>query len=185
VSAPDIRTILQPGDVLAVRGHSLPDELIRVGEEMSGGVGLDNHVVVMHHWDGDVPWGLEGRPGGVGWADLRAYLASPYTVNNCGQPGRSPASRVTAAKQAQALLGDRYDWAAIGGDTLAALHVRLWNLKFPHGLAPGEVVCSSYAAWIYAYAGWAHPDPGNERDCEPSDWTAWSMGHHWNITIDP
>jgi hypothetical protein len=176
---------LKPADVLAVRTPGLGGALIRIGEEMGGKPGLDNHIAVMHHYDSaGVPWGLEGRPGGVGWVDLRSYLASPWTVNNCGQPGRSDAARAAAAKQAEALLGDRYDWAAIGGDTLAALHVHLWALEFPHGLAPGEAVCSSYAAWLYGYAGWPHPGTGEERDCEPADWVQWDIGHGWSATIE-
>lgn len=175
---------LKPGDVLAVRTNGLAGEIIRIGEELSGKDGQDNHIAVMHHWDGMVPWGLEGRPGGVGWVDLRAYLRSPFTVNNCGQPGRTDAQRLLVAHRAKALLGTAYDWEAIGGDTLAAMHLRLWNLQFRHGLAPGEVVCSSYAAWLYESQGWAHPDPGEERDCEPGDWTAWALEHDgWNIAV--
>jgi hypothetical protein len=175
--------ILKPGDVLAIRTGGFAGELIRVGEELTGKIGLENHIAVCHHWLDGVPWGLQGEPGGVGWIDLRAYLASPYTVTNAGQPGRSDETRATVAKEAGALLGDRYDWAAIGGDALAALHVHLWNLKFPHGLAPGEVVCSSFAAWLYEQAGWPHPDAGTERDCEPADWCAWIMDHGWNVPL--
>ncbi len=161
----NLQDILKPGDVLAVRSAGWAAEVIRVGEELTGKPGLDNHIALMHHYDSaSVPWGLEGRPGGVGWVDLRSYIASPFTLNNCGQPGRDDATRAHVAVEAKALLGDQYDWAAIGGDALAALHVHLWALKFPHGLAPGEVVCSSFAAWLYEHAGWAHPDTGTERD---------------------
>ena len=175
--------LLKPGDVLAVRTAGLGSALIRVGEELSGKPGLENHVVVMHHWLDGVPWGLEGRPGGVGWADLRGYLASGWTVNNCGQPGRGDQMRAVVADRAVALLGTRYDWAAIGGDALAALHVRLWGLTFPHGLAPGEVVCSSFAAWLYEQAGWGRPDPGAERDVEPGDWQAFITGHDYDAKL--
>lgn len=176
--------VLRPGDVLAVRTPGLAGEIIRAGEELSGKPGLDNHVAVFSHYDSaGVPWVLEGRPGGVGWADGRDYAASPYTVDNCGQPGRDDAARAEVAAKARALLGTRYDWAAIGGDALAALHVRLWALRFPDGRPPGEVVCSSFAAWLYEQAGWAHPDPGEERDCEPGDWTAWSLARGWNTAL--
>ena len=174
--------ILKPGDILAVRSPGLPGELIRIGEELTGKPGLDNHIAVMHHWLDGVPWGLEGRPGGVGWVDLRSYLASPFTLNNCEQPGRSDESRAAVANHAKALLGDRYDWSAIGGDALAALHIHLWNLKFPHGLAPGECVCSSYAAWLYEQAGWDRPQV-TDRDTEPSDWTAFVLEHGWNVKL--
>jgi hypothetical protein len=178
-------TALRPGDVLAVRTGGWAAGLIRAGEELSGKNHLDNHIAVFHHYDdADIPWVLEGRPGGVGWADARPYLASPHAVNNCGQPGRSDGARERTAARAATLLGTRYDWLAIGGDALEALHVRLWHLQFPHGLAPGEVVCSSFAAWLYEYAGWAHPDTGDERDCEPGDWSEWSLAHGWNVQAE-
>jgi hypothetical protein len=179
-----VQGVLKPGDVLAVRGGGLPGKIIRIGEELSGKPGLDAHVAMFHHYDsGGVPWVLEGRPGGVGWADARPYLASPYTVNNCGQPGRTDLQRSQVADKARALLGTAYDWQAIGGDALAALHVRLWNLKFPHGLAPGEVVCSSFAAWLYGQAGWDHPSTGDERNCEPADWCAFDLDHGYSIKL--
>jgi len=37
---------LKPGDVLAVRTGGFASELIRVGEELSGKAGLDNHIAV-------------------------------------------------------------------------------------------------------------------------------------------
>jgi len=177
------RDILRPGDVLIVRTGGTAGELIRIGEELTGKAGPDNHVAVLHHWAGNVPWGLEGRPGGVGWRDLRCYLASEWTVNNCAQPGRTDLQRSRVADQAKALLGTAYDWGAIGGDTLAALHIHLWNLRWPHGQAPGEVVCSSYAAWLYAQAGWDHPSTGDERECEPADWTAFALKHHYSVQV--
>jgi hypothetical protein len=180
VSATDV---LKPGDVLAVRLPGWFSEAIRVGEELSGKPGLENHIALFHHYDDPgVPWGLEGRPGGVGWVDLRAYLRSPYTLNNCLQPGRTDQARAVVAKQAEALLGDKYSWAAIGGDTLAALHIHLWNLKLRDGLAPGPVVCSSYAAWLYEQAGWERP-PATDRDTEPADWVSMVIGHQWSATI--
>lgn len=177
------RDILRPGDILAVRSPGLAGEIIRIGEELSGKDGAENHIAVCHHWDGPVPWGLEGKPGGVGWVDLRDYLASPYSLNNCLQPGRSDASRTVVADQAKALLGDRYDWSAIGGDALAALHIHLWNLKFPHGKPPGECVCSSLAAWLYEQAGWERPQV-TDRDTEPADWTELILQRRWNATMN-
>lgn len=178
------QAVLKPGDILAVRTNGMAAEVIRLGEALRDKPNLDNHVAVFHHYDSaGVPWLLEGRPGGVGWADARTYLASGFTVNNCGQPGRSDKARQSVADQAKALLGTRYDWMAIGGDALEALHVRLWGLQFPHGRAPGEVVCSSFAAWLYEQAGWQRPDPGAERDCEPADWTEFVMEHGYSVKL--
>jgi hypothetical protein len=178
----NLQAVLKPGDVLAVRGGGWEAEAIRVGEELSGKPGLDNHVAVMSHWTGDVPWGLEGKPGGVGWADMRRYVASPYTVNNCGQPGRTDAARQRVARRAQAMLATAYDWTEIADDTLRAFHMAdLWASDW-HGLAPGSVVCSSYAAWLYEQEGWAHPNVP-DRDTEPGDWTAFALDHGYSVSL--
>lgn len=171
---------LRPADVLVVRTGGWEADVIRFGEGVAGKPNLDNHVAVMHHWDGDVPWGLEGQPGGVGWRDLRDYLADPWTVTNISQPGRDDADRAAAAKDAEGMLGTKYDWLAILGDGFGDLSVRLWNQEWPHGKPPGEVVCSSFAAYVYERRGWAHPDLGAERYCQPSDWDALIITNRWN-----
>lgn len=174
-------TSLQPADVVVVRGGGLAGEMIRLGAALAGKPNLSGHVAIMHHYDSaGVPWGLEGRPGGVGWADMRPYIASHWTMNNAGQPGRTDAARQHVAENARALLGTAYDWAAIGGDGLRDLHIYLWNLKFPHEGAPGHVVCSSYAAWLYEEEGWDHPGLGEERYCQPGDWDAWTIEHGYS-----
>jgi len=49
------------------------------------------------------------------------------------------------------------------------------------GLLPGHVVCSSLAAMLYdlPQVGYAHPDLGQERKCEPADWWNWSDEQLW------
>jgi hypothetical protein len=178
----NLQAILRPGDVLAVRGGGLAAGLIRIGEEMSGKPGLESHVAIMHHWQGDVPWGLEGKPGGVGWADLRGYAASPYTLNNCAQPGRTDAVRAQLAAEAQRMLGTAYDWEAIADDTLRAFRMDDLFSQTVNGTVPGHVVCSSFAAFLYKVYGWDHPDVP-DRDCEPADWTAFSVTHGYNVSL--
>jgi hypothetical protein len=177
-----VQDTLRPGDVLAVRTPGLAGQVIRIGEELSGKPGLDNHIAVCHHWLDGIPWGLEGKPGGVGWADLRLYLASPFTVNNCGQPGRSDASRATVAADAEHMIGTAYDWDAIADDTLRAFHMRDLFASTWRGAVPGHTVCSSFAAFLYERAGWDHPQVAG-RDCEPADWTAWIMERGYNVNM--
>lgn len=181
---------LQPADIVVVRtpgGFPTPQWWIRLGAALQDKPNLDNHVAVMHHYDSQgVPWGLQGQPGGVGWVDMRAYIASPYTVNNCGQPARTDAERAEAAKLAESMLGTKYDWQAIGGDGLMDLHVHLWNdLSFPHGLKPGEVVCSSYGAYVYEMMTWAHPSTGTERVCQPADWEQFCTANGYSLKLEP
>ena len=176
-------TSVHPGDVLAVRTPGRAAALIRLGEALAGKPNLDNHVVLVHHQDPQGRWwGMEGRPGGVGWCDIRLYLAGRWTVNNCGQPGRGPAARQRVCDAATVMLGTPYDWEGIADDTLRAFHMAdLWSADWG-GTAPGHVVCSSYTAFLYQREGWARPDtPG--RDTEPADWTAFSMMNGYNAAI--
>lgn len=178
-----VQAVLKPGDVLAVRTGGLFARLIRIGEELSGAPGLDNHVAVMHHWAGDVPWMIEGRPGGVGWADGRAYTASAYSVNNCGQPGRGDAQRAEVAKLAEYMIGTAYSWESITDDTLRAFHMPDLFASTFRGVVPAHVVCSSFSALLYERAGWERP-PVADRDTMPSDWVSFALGHGWSVKLE-
>ena len=170
------------GDVLAVGTDGWAAKVIDLGERLAGKPSIDNHVAVVHHCDANgVPWGVEGKPGGVGWVDLRGYLADKRTRTNAAQP-RTAAQRKLVADNMVHLLGTPYDWAAIAGDAATLLMPdlrRLWALNWHGKGAPGHVVCSSTAAWLYEVAQLAHPDLGTERWCEPADWTAFDQARGW------
>jgi hypothetical protein len=175
---------LKPGDILAVRSPGLAGELIRIGEELTGKPGLENHVAVCHHYDSaGTPWGIEGRPGGIGWVDLRAYLADAYTVNNVGQPGRDDRGRAQVATLAQHMLGTAYDWCAIADDTLRAFHMPELFSKTLNGTVPAHLVCSSFTDFLYERAGWDHPSVP-DRDCEPADWVSFILEHGYDMKLE-
>jgi hypothetical protein len=176
------KSVLKPGDVFSVR-TSTNEDTIEFGEAMQGKPNLDNHVAGMHHWDGDIPWGLEGKPGGVGWVDMRNYIGHPFAYNNCLQPNRIDTARILVAADGEKLLGTRYDWEAIGGDTLEALHVKLYHLTWTNGTVPGMVVCSSYWAYLYGIANWRHPSTGDERMCEPADWLNFIIQNNYHVGL--
>jgi hypothetical protein len=183
-----VAQLLQPGDIVVVRtpgGFPTPQWWIRLGAALQDKPNLDNHVAIMHHYDSQgVPWGYEGKPGGVGQVDMRSYIRSPYTVNNCGQPGRTDADREKARILTESMEGTKYDWQAIGGDGLCDLHVHLWNdLEEFHGVKPGHVVCSSFGAWLYMTLNWAHPDTNTERVCQPADWEAWCISQGYSLKL--
>jgi hypothetical protein len=179
------------GDVLAVStAANWAAKLINIGQVLRGLPGMNNHVVVAHHHRDGKWWGLEGRPGGVGWAPLDKYLADPRTTSNFEQP-RTKEQRLSIARRAEAMIGDSYDWAAIAADAFTALNIRLlyaanWANPAP-GTTPGDyragspdhVVCASYAAWLYAAEGLTHPRVGQERYCYPADWTRFNMDEVW------
>jgi hypothetical protein len=175
---------LLPGDIVAVRGTGWQAAAIRLGAALLGRPNTVNHVAGFDHYDsGGVPWGLEGRPGGVGEADMRPYVSGRYTVNNLLQPQRPLNERAEMMQDAKAMLGTRYDWLAILGDGFDDLHVKLWNSQWPHGLRPGEVVCSSFYAYLYEKYGWDHPDLGRERYCQPADWAAFCIENGYSAPL--
>ena len=181
-----------PGDVLAVwTGQGLVQDLIRVGEALDGKPAVANHVVIVTHQDRLGRWmGIQGQPGGVGLTDCTPYLSDVRTMSNHAEPrpddsGQLAAFLASAAKS----LGIAYDWVGIAEDTLDALHATdlsalidpLWRWPADRNLLPGHVVCSSLAAMLYDLpaVGWAHPDLGAERRCEPADWWQWSQARGW------
>lgn len=182
---------VRPGDVLAVWRTGLSDDLIRVGSALEGKPAVASHVVVVTHQDRRGRWmGIQGSPGGVGLADCTPYLSDSRTRSNNAQPraddrGQLAAFLASCAKS----IGISYDWAGIAEDALTALHAQdlaraidpLWRWPASHGLLPGDVVCSSLAAMLYDLTAvdWAHPDLGNERRCEPSDWWNFSDRQLW------
>jgi hypothetical protein len=181
-----------PGDVLAVwTGNGPIQDLIRVGEALQGKPAVANHVIVVTHQDQLGRWmGIQGQPGGVGLADCTPFLSDNRTMSNHGQPKQDNHGQLTSfLASAAKSLGIGYDWVGIAEDTLDALDVHdlselidpLWRWPSQHNLLPGHVVCSSLAAMLYDLPSvdWAHPDLGDERECEPADWWQWSQAQAW------
>jgi hypothetical protein len=168
----------QPGDLLVVRSPGIAGRLIRFGAALLDKPNLSNHVAIVHHYDkAGVLWVIEGRPGGVGWRQADDYLKSPWTVNNSGQYKTQPQRDMITAG-AVALLGTPYDWAAIADDAVDSLHLAdLWKPQF--GTVPGQVVCSSLAAWLYAKAALDHPSGG--RNVSPGDWDELIQLKHYSL----
>lgn len=174
---------LQPGDVCAVRTSGAAGWWIRLGSALRGQPNFDNHIVVVDHADAHgTLWGIEGRPGGVGWVDVAGYFAGvngTYAVTNVHQP-KTDAQRQAVCKVMRAMIGTPYDWEAIEQDGFEDLHLpELWGEKWD-GLTPGHVVCSSVAAWAYHVATLSAPKTADMRHTEPSDWTEFCLEAHYN-----
>jgi len=181
-----------PGDVLAVwTGQDLVADLIRAGEALDGDPAVANHVVIITHQDQLGRWmGIQGQPGGVGLVDCIPYLSDVRTMSNHSEPRADENGQLTTfLASAAKSLGIAYDWVGIAEDTLNALHVTdlsalidpIWRWPSDRNLLPGHVVCSSLAAMLYDLpsVGWAHPDLGTERTCEPADWWRWAEASSW------
>lgn len=176
-----MNTQIGVADVLAVRTGGWGAWAIRFGAWLRGLPHTDNHIVIAHHQDAaGIWWGIEGRPGGVGWVDMRGYLTSPATVDNREQP-KTDAQRATVADAMVAAIGTPYDWAGIAADAAHDLDLPTLFAQDWHGQgAPGHVVCSSLADWGYQHADLPHPDPHDGgRFVQPADWAAFDIAKRW------
>lgn len=182
MTSPTVPYDLGVGDVLAVRTGGLAAWAIRFGARLRGLPSSVNHIAIMTHWTDGVPYGIEGRPGGVGWVDLRSYLASPATVSNQGQP-RTPEQRSAVRDALTALVGTPYDFAAIAADALDDLDLpALWAEDWDGKGTPGHVVCSSLAAYVYGRAGLARPLGSTDgRRVQPAHWADFIQRKAWEI----
>lgn len=173
------------GDVLVTReGPWFVSAAIRLGARLAHLPTYVNHAIIVHHTDAyGTVWGLEGRPGGVGWRDLTDVLTWSMTNANNEQP-KDMRQRYLLAIAAESMLRTPYDWKTIEEHTRAALLERLWRrsdrIEWVEGERPGHVVCSSYADWCYEKVGLANP--GGEkltRLTTPGHWDKFIMEKEW------
>lgn len=174
-------TAVAPGDVLALRtpgNWKTSQWWIRFGAALRNKPNLSNHICVAHHYDANhTLWGIEGRPGGVGWVDCSQYLKSAGLLTNADQP-KTDAQRAAVAKTMETMLHTGYDWEAIVVDGAADLGVDVagWEPDWDNGV-PAHVVCSSVAQYAYVKAGLKVPAGG--RYCQPADWDEFILGKGW------
>lgn len=175
---------VSPGDVVAVRSSNFVSVAIRFGAALLDKPNLSNHIAVVHHLttnpDGSTTlWGIEGKPGGVGWIDMTGYLNSKWTLGNNNQP-KTIDQIDHICKVMEAMLGTAYDWAAIAADAFEAMHLpALFGEHWSKSGTPGHVVCSSVAAYAYLQAGLKHPNLNDERRCSPGDWNEFIITRGW------
>jgi hypothetical protein len=176
------------GDVLVTREKGWPwSDLIRLGEAFAHTPALCNHVIIAHHMDEQGTfWGIEGRPGGVGWRDLSEPLGWPLTNANNAQP-KTREQRLEIAVCCEALLGTPYDWAGIAEDTRNAL-TGFWGGhwapqiagEWSDGQTPAHVVCSSLADFAYEKVGLLNPGGTRRtRMTTPGDWDKFCIKQEW------
>ena len=180
--------VVRPGDVLVVHDPGFWAWIIRLGPWLHNlvyGTGQPtkwNHVVIVMPDDArGNRWGIEGRPGGVGWVDLeaRGYLTSKLTLSNAAQP-KTDKQRADICAVMELLVARHtgYDWPAIAVDVVRELNP-LWALPDTWGTTgtPAHVVCSSAADLAYDRVGLASPRP--DRFCTPWDWAMFDIEQAW------
>lgn len=178
----------QPADLLIVSGTNWASKLIEIGAILRGKDPASHVAVYWGIGKTGIPLCIEGRPGGVGWKDARPYLNDSRTVTNAAQP-KTPQQRAAVCDVMVKLLGTQYAWVsgitadvceALGAVDVAVTLDHLWAPDPATGRLPGEVVCSSAAAWAYAAAKLATPRPelAWERT-SPGDWREFIEQKHW------
>lgn len=173
-------TDVRPGDLLLTRSSKGEGaKAIRIGEAILDDPNTVNHVIIVQKRDNAGRlWGIEGRPGGVGWVDLHNHLDSPWTINNVGQQ-KNNEQRKRITQLAKTLLGEPYDWVGIGLDVMRAIHAdSLWASDQWGPEAPAHVVCSSFADYVYEKIGLETPKA--DRLCMPSDWARLIIENGWS-----
>lgn len=184
---PRFKGTMDVGNIMVTRqGPWYVSMAIRLGAWLKGRPSICNHVIIVHHVDPNgIWWGIEGRPGGVGYVPLEGALSSRYTNANTEQP-ISEDSRYLIAVAAESLLGMGYDWGAIAAD---AAHVfaanYLWQTieelaEWKPGQIPAHVVCSAFADWAYETVNLPNPGGTNRtRFTTPGDWDKFIMDRGW------
>jgi hypothetical protein len=171
-----------PGDVLVVRTGGIAAQWIRFGSMLLQKDDLENHVAVVHHIDAaGTTWGIEGRPGGVGWVDCSSYLHNAFTLANYGQT-KTIAQRLAVCATMEKILGTKYDWQAIAEDGVEDLHIPdPWRERWgPGNVVPGHVVCSSAAVVGYEGTGLAYPECLDPAHIQPCDWADFIVDNHYD-----
>lgn len=165
-----------PGDILVVYDSTWPAWFIRLGAWLRFQPHKWNHVVVVSHQDDHGTWwGIEARPGKVGWtssADMLRYMTSPKTIDNARQEKPFELRQQIVHTVITLLNGPTYDWNAIIDNAALALRIKvLWRTPdIDTGKIPTHVICSSLAAWVYARCDAAYPTYSRLRDVSPGDW---------------
>lgn len=183
---------LKPGDLLLTFSEGWGSWLIRLQAMILRKPSLHNHIACYTHTGADgIPRGLEGRPGGFGWKDLRGYLVAPGTISNAWQPGRTAADRAIFVEKMTALIGTPYDYEAIavaGAEVFDRMsRVKAAELiekasEWPEGRPPSQVVCSSSLDWGYEDRGWVNPGGlARTRWTVPADFTELIVANRWHV----
>lgn len=183
---PASRIAPHPGMVLAVHTAGMFAEGIRMGSVLIDETSAQNHILVLHHQDTVTGrwWGIEGRPGGVGWRDASDYLSNVATVSNQHQP-LDTGQQALVCSTMQQTLGTPYDWDAIMQDAARDLHLpETWagtheNWNNVRGSVPAHVVCSSVAAWAYRQASAEYPRQVDLRHTQPADWVQFILANNY------
>lgn len=175
-------SVLKPGDVVIVgMGIWIIRVLIWIQAIMTGKAKYrqDGHVIVVTHRDTEGRlWGIEGRPGGIGWA-LMDKLAGHYGLSNAEQP-KDAAQRSKIVETMKTLLGTKYDYDAYLQIALQTIGINTTWTDFRGNDVPAHFICSAVAD--YVYEDLELPNPGGykvTRLTTPAEWGEFIDKKQW------
>jgi hypothetical protein len=176
------KALLKPGDVLVVGGKGgIGAELIRERSRLEGQPDLHNHVAMFTHFDiAGEPRGLEGRPGGFGWANVTRYITNVSCMSNAGKSVHSDEECHSAVELGRQMISIPYDWEAIIAFGYELISHRFIPTEWPEEGIPSHVVCSSAIDLIYEHLHWDNPGGWRKtRGTDIDDWTTWLLTGHF------
>jgi hypothetical protein len=174
---------VQPGDIIIIKqGGRLARAAIWLQNTLKHNTAkysLYGHVIVATGKDPEGRlWGIEARPGGIGYRRLEP-LNSTYGMVNTGQPVTAEA-RTALVAAIIALLGKPYDYEAYLLFVLKAVGIDpTWTYEFDGKDVPPHFICSAVAAYIYRDAGLGYPKVDGVRLCTPADWAEFIDTKGW------
>jgi len=175
-------SVLRPGDVVIVEmGIWIIRWLITIQAFLVGKAKYrqSGHVIVVTHRDSEGRlWGIEGRPGGVGWAELDKR-AGKWGLSNVEQV-KDDAQRSKIVETMKTLLGTKYDYDAYVQIALATIGINTTWTDFNGCDVPSHIICSAIADYVYEDVGLANP--GGEtitRFTTPAQWGEFIDKKQW------
>jgi len=175
-------SILEPGDVVIVEmGIWIVRVLIWIQAVLSGRSKYrqSGHVIVVSHRDNEGRlWGIEGRPGGIGWADLDKRNGK-WGISNHDQP-KDAEVKVKVVQAMVALLGTKYDYPAYLKIAMDTVGITPYWTDWNDNDVPTSYICSAVADQIYEQ--YCLPNPGGmkvTRFTTPAEWAEFIDKRQW------
>jgi len=137
------------------------------------------HIIVFTHVDAEGRyWGIEGRPGGVGWAQLDKRNGK-WGLANVDQP-KDAAQRSKIVETMKELLGTKYDYSAYIDIALQTIGITKNWTDFRGNEVPTHVICSAVADYVYEDVGLANPGGfAITRFTTPAEWALFIDKKQW------
>jgi hypothetical protein len=179
-------SMLKPGDVVIVEmGIWIIRWLIIIQAFLTGKAKYkqSGHVIVMTHVDSEGRvWGIEGRPGGIGWADMTKRNGK-WGLANVDQP-KDLVQRSKIVETMKTLLGTKYDYDAYLQIALNTVGINTNWTDFNGDDVPSHFICSAVADYVYEDVGLVNPGGMKiTRLTTPAEWGEFIEKREWELSL--